>query len=79
MLRNFKINQILWAAALLIGTMLLFNTLLAYKNLSYSKDLIDEKQQEILPHAFSFMQLKLDVIQVQQWLTDLCYKSCGRV
>jgi len=71
MLKNFKINQILWGAALTVLFVLLVNGGLTYKNIAVIQDATKEKRIEILPHAFNFINLKIDVIQVQQWLTDV--------
>ena len=71
MLKNFKINSVLWGSALLVLLILSVNTFFTYLNISQVKDLINEKRTEILPHAFNFMDLKIDVLQVQGWLTDI--------
>ncbi len=71
MLNKFKINQILWGTALLIAAVLSLNTTLNYLNVSKTNSLVTEKRDEVLPHVFNFMNLKIDVIQVQQWLTDI--------
>ena len=71
MLKNIKINQVLWGAALLILLLMIINSVLVYKNISDVKETVHNNKTEILPHAFNFMNLKIDVIQVQQWLTDV--------
>ena len=71
MLKNFKINQVLWGSALIILFILSLNSILTYINISSVKHLITEKRTEILPHAFNFTELKVDVLQVQGWLTDI--------
>ncbi len=71
MLKNFKISQVLWGSAIIVLVILSISTLLTYSNISHVKDLINEKRTEVLPHAFNFMDLKIDVLQVQGWLTDI--------
>jgi methyl-accepting chemotaxis protein len=71
MLKNFKINQILGGAALTVLFVLLLNGGLTYKNIVTIQESITEKREEILPQAFNFIHLKVDVIQVQQWLSDV--------
>jgi len=71
MFKNIKINHVLWGSALLIVVIMSINSILTYTYISNVKDSVHEKRTEILPHAFSFITLKIDVIQVQQWLTDV--------
>ncbi|MCF6331584.1 MAG: hypothetical protein L3I99_08595, partial [Sulfurimonas sp.] len=71
MLKNIKINQLLWGVVLIIGIVISINGIATYLNISSVKDQIKEKKTEILPNVFSFINLKLNVIQVQQWLTDV--------
>ena len=71
MFKNLKINQLLWGSALIILLVSSITAFLTYKNISKVQDSIHEDRTEILPHAFNFLYLKLDVIQVQQWLTDI--------
>lgn len=71
MLKNLKINQVLWGTALIIVLIMGINAIITYKNISSVEDAIDKKKTEILPQAFNFLYLKIDVIQVQQWLTDV--------
>lgn len=66
-----KINSIIRTSSAIILAVLFVNSVLIYSNISSIKDGIHEKRTEILPHAFNFLNLKIDVIQVQQWLTDV--------
>ena len=50
---------------------MLINGSITYQNMTTIDDSITKKRTETLPHAFHFLDLKLDVIQVQQWLTDI--------
>jgi methyl-accepting chemotaxis protein len=71
MFKNLKINVVLWGTALFIVILMSINATLSYSNIVNTERLIEEKRTEILPHAFNFLNLKLNVIQVQQWLTDI--------
>ena len=71
MIKNFKINQVLWITAIIIGLAMSINSFISFSNTKHTEELIHEKRTEILPHAFNFLNLKIDVIQVQQWLTDV--------
>ncbi len=71
MLKNLKINNVLWGSAVIILVVMLINSILVFGSISKIGSDLDEKRTEILPHAFRFINLKIDVIQVQQWLTDV--------
>jgi len=70
-LKNFKINQVLKIMSVIIILSLGLNVFMSYSGSSRINSLIQEKRVEIMPHLFSFLELKIDVIQVQQWLTDI--------
>jgi len=46
-------------------------TVLTALNNHHSYEMIDEISEEILPYTLDFLQLEKDIIQVQQWLTDI--------
>jgi methyl-accepting chemotaxis protein len=71
MLKNVKVNTMLFVTAVFISVVVLIVSVITYKNVSEIRDLTHENRTEILPYAFNFLNLKLDVIQVQQWLTDI--------
>jgi methyl-accepting chemotaxis protein len=71
MLKNLKINSVLWGTAIIILVIVSLNAILTMKNILNIDEKIEEKRTEILPHAFNFLELKISVIQVQQWLTDV--------
>jgi len=71
MLKNIKINKVLWGSASVVLSVIMINFLLTYINVKDVSEKITEKRTEILPHTFSFLYLKINVIQVQQWLTDI--------
>ncbi len=71
MFKNLKINNMLWGTSIIILLVMLLNGVLTYKNITQIDEKIDEKRTEILPHTFNFLELKINVIQVQQWLTDI--------
>ena len=71
MLKNIKINQVLWGAAILILSIMSITSVLTYMNISKVDHSVNKQRNILLPSAFSFIDLKIDVIQVQQWLTDV--------
>jgi methyl-accepting chemotaxis protein len=71
LLNNFKIKQILvFVSAIVIGVLLL-TTVANYKSMSVIEEHSNEQSQEVLPNLFDFLELQLNIVQVQQWLTDV--------
>lgn len=70
-LKNVKINQILWSSVLVVLLLMSGVGILTFLNIDSVKKEAHRKSTEVLPQAFSFLYLKFDVIQVQQWLTDV--------
>ena len=71
MFRNSTIKQILIGVGIILVLLTVVNVSNSYIQLKSIDNMVKEKEHEILPHAFSFLNLKIDVIQVQQWLTDI--------
>ncbi len=71
MFPNVSIKQMLIRTGFAIVFLVIANVTLGFYNTDTVETKVIEKEEEILPHAFSFINLKLDVIQVQQWLTDI--------
>ena len=70
MLKNIKINTILWSAALIIIFVMIINTIFTFTNIQGVDESIHKKRTEILPHAFNFMNLKMDVIEIEKCYLD---------
>ncbi len=70
-LKNFKIRAIVLLSSLFILFTLVVNALFVNNSMSKTGQHIKESNAEVLPHAFDFISLKIDVIQIQQWLTDI--------
>jgi methyl-accepting chemotaxis protein len=70
-LMNFRIRQILIGVGSFLLAILLANLYVTNKDLNNIKNISDEQVTEILPHTFEFLKLQLDVVQIQQFLTDV--------
>lgn len=70
-LNNFKIKQILLFVSVIVVGVLLLTTAANYKSISVIEKHSNEQSQEVLPNLFDFLELQLNIIQVQQWLTDV--------
>ncbi len=71
MLKNLSIKQLLLSVGVIITLATATNIYFSYSHTSKLKSSVDEKEQEILPHLLNFLKLQKDIIQVQQWLTDI--------
>jgi len=71
MLKNVSIKNLLVGSGLLIISIFILSMGSIYLQLNNLHTKVTEKRTEILPHAFSFLDLKISVIQVQQWTTDI--------
>ncbi|MCD4758806.1 MAG: hypothetical protein K8R39_11080 [Arcobacteraceae bacterium] len=71
MLKNISIRKVLITISTLVILLSGINIVINYALIDNIKAALKDKEEEVLPHAFSFLYLKLDVIQVQQWLTDI--------
>ncbi len=69
--KNIMIKQMLirTAAAIIIGVLIGF--VLNYSDLKSIDAAVLKQGEEITPNTLDFYKLKVDVIQVQQWLTDI--------
>jgi methyl-accepting chemotaxis protein len=71
MLKNFSIKKILISSGFIIILFSSINFTLNIIELNSVEKVVKEKEYEILPKVFDFLTLQKDVIQVQQWLTDV--------
>ena len=71
MFKNFTIQTLLKSISALVITVTTLNLYFNYSGLDNIREKEKEVNSEVLPHAFNFLYLKLNVIQVQQWLTDI--------
>jgi methyl-accepting chemotaxis protein len=71
MLKNFSIKKLLLGVSFTIIIVSSLHIFMSYNELDKIENKVLEKDHEILPHVFNFLRLQKDVIQVQQWLTDI--------
>ena len=55
----------------LVVLVLMLSTILNQKSLGHIEESSNKQMQEVLPNTFDFLNLQLNVIQIQQWLTDV--------
>jgi len=71
MLKNLSIKQMIVSVGIIIFLSVSINMLLSYESADDVRESVYEKDNEITPHLMNFLRLQKDVIQVQQWLTDI--------
>ncbi len=69
--KNMQIKQMLLGVATVITIGLLAGLVFNYSYLKNIEEAVTEQVEEITPNTLDFFKLKVDVIQVQQWLTDI--------
>lgn len=70
-LLDIKIKNILIGVASLVISVLALSTLLNHMSLKNISNQSDKQMEEILPNTFDFLSLQLNIVQIQQWLTDI--------
>jgi methyl-accepting chemotaxis protein len=65
------IKKVVSISSVVVTVTLLANIFITYKNSNSVQDDFYDLKEEILPHTFRFIDLKIDIIQIQQWLTDI--------
>ena len=68
---NFKIRQVLIGATIAVILAVSISAIFSYVGVSQMKKKSDYQTAVVMPSMLSYLELKLDVIQVQQWLTDV--------
>jgi len=71
MLNNLKIKQILLLVSGVVMAVLIATVALNYSSIKGIEDATKKQSSEILPNLFDFQELRLSVVQIQQWLTDV--------
>ena len=71
MLSNLSIKRILQLSGAVITAIVIINMLIVFSMSKTIHERYSEKEFEVLPHTFNFLRLQKNVIQVQQWLTDI--------
>ena len=68
---DIKIKKLLMGVASLVISVLIISTFLNHMSLQNISENSKKQMEEILPNTFDFLSLQLNVVQVQQWLTDI--------
>ena len=71
LVRNLTIKKAIWLSSILIVTGLLVNTFVTHQSANRVQTGFYDMKEEVLPHTFRFINLKINIIQVHQWLTDV--------
>lgn len=70
-LNNFKIRDVLVSSTALVLGILVVATVMSQSRVDAISQKAQEQKSEVLPNLLDFLELQLDVIQIQQWLTDV--------
>ena len=70
-LYQFSIKTIQKIVIGAIALVLLINVTMSYQSVASIENMLEVQGTKTIPLALSFIELKIDVIQIQQWLTDI--------
>lgn len=70
-IQNFKIKQILTALTGIVFGVLLIIGVISKNSISDITYMSNKQMEEIMPNTLDFLALQLNIIQIQQWLTDV--------
>jgi len=70
-INNFKIKKILFASASMVLLVLLVSGVLNNASMNSIAEDTHQQKNEVLPNLFDFLDLQLNIIQIQQWLSDI--------
>lgn len=70
-LNTFSIKTILKVILAIVSIFLILTVVMEYKSANNVEALLETQSKVTIPHAMDFMTLKIDVIQIQQFLTDI--------
>lgn len=68
---KFSIKTIQKIVASVIGMVLAVTIIVSYQMIGEIELKLQTQNQETIPQAFDFINLKISVLQIQQWLTDI--------
>lgn len=68
---NIKIKNILLGVTAIVTAVLILSTVLNQRSLYEISENSTRQMEEVLPNTFDFLDLKINIIQIQQWLTDV--------
>ncbi|QOY54291.1 methyl-accepting chemotaxis protein [Candidatus Sulfurimonas marisnigri] len=71
MLNNFKIKNIIIVVAGLVLGILLISAILNHYTMRDIETKSNEQIEIVLPNIYDFLELQYNIIQIQQWLTDI--------
>lgn len=69
--KNLKIRQVLIGSTIAVILAVSISSVINYMGISSIKAKSDNQTYTVMPSMLHYLELKLDVIQVQQWLTDV--------
>jgi len=69
--KNLKIRQVLIGSTIAVVIAVSISSVVSYMGIASIKAKSDYQTSAVMPSMLNYLELKLDVVQVQQWLTDV--------
>lgn len=70
-LYHFSIKTIQKIVISIITLFLLINIVVSYQSVAKVENMLEIQGKETIPQAMNYLNLRMDVLQIQQWLTDI--------
>ncbi len=70
-LNNFRIRQVLLGSVVIVLVVLLLSTFLNHIKMDEVVANTEKQKNDAIPNLIDFLDLQLNIIQIQQWLTDI--------
>ena len=71
MINNLKIKQVLRYSVGIVLVTLLISVILSHNKMADVHENTQAQKVEVLPNLLDFLELQVNIIQIQQWLTDV--------
>jgi len=68
---NFKVTHVLVASVSIVLFVLAIGSLLSYSHLTQIESESEKQTSVTVPNTLTLLELKFDVVQIQQWFTDV--------
>ncbi len=70
-IHSFRIKKLLMALVAVVISVMGIHMFISHYKITEINEKVHKNRYETLPHTFDFLNLKINVIEIQQWLTDI--------
>ena len=70
-LLNLQIKQIIFRAAIIIAAIMIIGFIINWQTLKTIDEHSQKAAETVIPTSYDLLKIQLDVVEIQQWLTDI--------